>query len=132
MSRRLPSVVAATLAAAVLASSFAPPMAEAKDDPAKIKAAREAVRKDYKEKKYFLFHDLSYYVDAPALKESRWAWKDPPFAEASDEGGPQFYATWSPMPGGDVGIEIQAIKMPHFKEGTVKTIYNHAFKSWGK
>lgn len=109
--------------------------AAAKDDPAAQQKAREELRKELKEtKKYFVFHDLSYFVDAPKLKDSRWDWKDPPpFSNVSEKQGGQFYATWVPNAGGEWGIRVVVNKMPFSeRKGNTTSNFSYEFKSWGK
>lgn len=123
------------VAAAVIAAAFAGPRfaALAKDDPAAIAKAKEAVRADLKEKKFFYYHDLSYQVDAPKLKESRWNWADPPHSGATEEEGLQFVADWSDKVGAAAGIEVRVAKYPHFKrQGNSQTNYSMPFKSIGE
>jgi hypothetical protein len=123
------------VAAAVIAAAFAGPRlaAFAKDDAAAIAKAKEAVRADLKEKKCFYYYDLSYWVDAPKLKESRWDWREKPFSDTTEEGGAQFVATWSDKVGAAAGIEFVVTKHPHFKrEGNLQTNYSLPFKSIGE
>ena len=123
-------VVAAAVAAAT-ALTAAPLFA--KDDPAAIAAAKEAVKKDLKEKKFFFTFDLSYAVDSVKLKESRWSWKDPPpFNEVSEKKGGQFWAVLA-SDAGEQWVRISIEKMPHFeRNGNTQTDFNLPFKSWGK
>ncbi len=106
--------------------------ATAKDDPAKIKANREEKRAELKEKKFYFFHDLSYWVDTKKT-DGRWNWQDPPpFSTVSEEEGGQFYAVMS-APDGKEWLKIVAIKHPHFKrEGSMQSNYQIPFKNWGK
>jgi hypothetical protein len=132
MSRR---VLALTVAAAAASAVVGPWVAaSAKDDPAAIAKAKEAVRADLKEKKWFYYHDLSYVVDAPKLKESRWEWKDPPpFGNVTEKQGGQFYATWVDKTGAEPGITVVVSKMPHFeRQGNSQSNFNYPFKSWGE
>jgi hypothetical protein len=111
------------------------PSAAAKDDPAAKQKAKDDLKKELKDtKKYFVYYDLSYYVDAPKLKESRWVWKDPPpYSPISDKQGAEFYAEWVPTAGGEAGIRIVVEKMPHSEtKGGQKSVFSHEFKSWGK
>ena len=133
MSIRPYAVAAAFAAAAVLTSVLVPGPLLAKDDPAAIAAAREAVKKDLKEKKWFYTFDLSYCVDAPKLKESRWSWKDPPpFTEVNEKQGGQFYAVLA-SDAGEQWVTVVVNKMPHFeRQGNSQSNFTYPFKSWGE
>ena len=132
MSIRPYAVAAAFAAAAVLTSVLVPGPLLAKDDPAEIAAAREAVKKDLKEKKSFFTFDLSYAVDTVKLKESRWSWKDPPYPEAKEKEDLQFLATLA-SDSGEVWVRLAIWKSPHFeRNGNMTTTFSHPFKSWGE
>jgi hypothetical protein len=129
MSKRAFFVAAAVAAATALTAA---PLF-AKDDPAAIAAAKEAVKKDLKEKKFFYTYDLSYAVDSVKLKESRWSWKDPPpFNEVSEKQGGQFFAQLA-SDAGEVWVTLAVLKSPHFeRNGNSQSNFQHEFKSWGK
>lgn len=75
MSARVFALAAAVGCSAFVAFEVA---AVAKDDPAAIKIARDAVRKDLAAKKMHPTADLSYVVDTNKLKDQRWEIKDLP------------------------------------------------------
>ena len=133
MSIRPVVVAAAVAAAAALTPVLTAPSVLAKDDPAAEAKAREAVKKDLKDKKFFYTFDLSYFVDAPKLKESRWSWKDPPpFQEVSEKKGGQFYVVLA-SDSGEQWVTLVVIKHPHFEQqGNMRQPFEIPFKSWGK
>ena len=133
MSIRPFVVAAAVAAAAALTPVLTAPSVLAKDDPAAEAKAREAVKKDLKEKKFFYTFDLSYAVDSVKLKESRWSWKDPPpFNEVTEKKGGQFYAVLAAETG-EQWVQLAVSKMPHFeRQGNSQSNFNYEFKSWGK
>jgi hypothetical protein len=133
MSIRPFIVAAAVAAAAALTPVLTAPSVLAKDDPAAEAKAREAVKKDLKEKKFFYTFDLMYAVDSVKLKESRWSWKDPPpFPEVSEKKGGQFWAVLA-SDAGEQWVTITVQKMPHYeRNGNSETTFNLPFKSWGK
>jgi hypothetical protein len=125
--------VAVALAAAALLLPALP--ASAKDDPAKIKADREALKKEMKDKKLWYFHDLSYSVDPAKLKETRWEWKDPPpFKDLEEKKGGQFMADFCPTAGGAWAVRIAVIKMPHYQmtADNKRQPFERPFDAWGR
>jgi hypothetical protein len=125
--------VAATLAAAAFVASA--PSAAAKDDPAKAKADREALKKELKDKKCWYSYDLVYFVDSTKLKESRWDWKDPPpFKDVSEKkGGQLLLSLMTSAVGGEVAISIAVQKLPQYElNGSQKSVFSLPFSAWGK
>jgi hypothetical protein len=130
--------VALAVAAAVAVAITPCITASAKDDPAAIKAKREAVRKKYKDAKKYPFGDLSYYCDASNPKEfdSRWSVSDTQEPADVTDGHPMFAATLGS--GNDADpvpvIEIYVWRTPHWKDegGGKKSTFNHEFKSIGE
>lgn len=133
MSKRLVLVVAAAVAAAaVLTPLLTSRPLLAKDDPGAEAKAREAVKKDLKDKKFFYTFDLTYSVDSAKLKETRWSWKDPPFPEATEKDNMQFNATLA-SDTGERWVQLGVWKMPHFeRKGNSQSNFTYEFKSWGK
>jgi hypothetical protein len=133
MSIRPFAIAAAVAAAAVMTSVAATRPLLAKDDPAAQATAREAVKKDLKEKKFFYTYDLSYSVDSAKLKESRWSWKDPPpFTDVSEKQGGEFFAQLA-SDAGEVWVTLVVVKHPHFEQkGSQRAPFQVEFKSWGK
>jgi hypothetical protein len=132
MSMRPYVLAAAVAAAAALTPVLTSRPLLAKDDPAAQAAAKEAVKKDLKEKKFFYTFDLSYSVDSAKLKESRWSWKDPPFPGAMEKQDLQFAATLA-SDSGEQWVRLLIWKMPHFeRNGNQQSNFTHEFKSWGK
>jgi hypothetical protein len=133
MSMRPYVLAAAVAAAAALTPVLTSRPLLAKDDPAAQAAAREKVKKELKEKKFFYTFDLTYAVDSQKLKESRWTWTDPPpFQEVSEKQGGQFYVTLASETG-EQWVTLAVIKSPHFeRHGNQQSDFQHEFKSWGK
>jgi hypothetical protein len=133
MSIRPFTFAAAVAAAALLTPVLTAPPVLAKDDPAAEAKAREAVKKDLKDKKFFYSYDLSYSVDSAKLKESRWSWKDPPpFTDVSEKQGGQFYAVLA-SDAGEQWVTLVLVKHPHFEQkGSSRAPFQVEFKSWAK
>lgn len=131
MHSRAALLTAAVATAALLASALT---ASAKDDPAKIKADRDAVRKDLAAKKLHPTADLTYVVDISKFKDTRWDIKD--LAEPEDKWqGHMFHATHGSGNDSDpsAAIELNVFKCVHTKqEGGQKQDFQHEFKLWGK
>lgn len=132
MSIRPFVVAAAVAAAAALTPVLTAPPVLAKDDPAAEAKAREAVKKDLKEKKFFYTFDLSYAVDSVKLKESRWNWSDPPYPAANEKDNLQFNVRLAAETG-EVWVQFMVWKSPHFeRNGNMQSNFQREFKSWGK
>ena len=133
MSTRSFCVVAALAAATLLMPS---PTAVAKDDPATIKANRDAVRKKFKDAKKLPFADLSYYLDVNKLKDQRWEIADLPAPATDDAGGHMFRAVFPSGNAADAApsVTINIFRTPHWKDEGAgrKTVFSQEFKSWGQ
>jgi len=70
--------VAAAASAGVLAALLLPfcLSAFAKEDPAAVKTAQDALRKKYKAEKKYVTEDFAYFIDVTKLKEQRWVFKE--------------------------------------------------------
>jgi hypothetical protein len=126
---------AALLAGSAAVFAVSAPASAAKDDPAAAKAAREAVRKKYKDAKKYPFADLSYYLDTTKMKETRWEVHDTSEPSGVDDPHPMFSAT---LPSGNASdptalVDINVWRSPHWKmEGGKKSVFSHEFKAAGK
>lgn len=133
MSARAFSVAAAFAAAAILTPAIT---ASAKDDPAQIKANRDAVRKKFTDAKKIPTADLSYFVDTTKLKDPRWEIQGGEDPKDVDDPKPMMHATF---PSGNAtdptpSIELYIWRSPHSKAtgGNMRSVFSHEFKSIGK
>lgn len=125
-----------TVAAAIAAAALLTPTITllAKDDPAALKAAQDAVRKDLKEAKKVPSADLAYVIDTTKLKDGRWTFKDvaPPTDEIQ---GLMFHAEFPSGNATDTSSSISVViqKCAHVKkEANGTATMNRPFKAWGK
>lgn len=131
MSARIFAVAAAVGCAVVLALGSA---AVAKDDPAAIKAARDAVRKDLAAKKKHPTADLTYVIDTEKLKDKRWEFRDLPEPAEPWQG----HMLAVSFPSGNAtdtspSITLNAFKCVHFvQEGKSRRPFAHDFKTIGR
>jgi hypothetical protein len=133
MSARALCAAAAVAISALVALSVD---ATAKDDPATIKANREAVRKKFKDAKKYPFGDLSYFCDSTKLKDARWEFRDHAEPTGVDDNHAVFSASF---PSGNASdptpsIDFLVFRMCHHKDvgGGKRQPFSYTFKSWGK
>jgi len=123
-----------SISAAVALAWFLPTfVASAKDDPAKIAADREALKKEYLAAKKYLFMDMTYFVDWNKLKDSRWEIDTKIEPGPDPDQGTMFRATF---PSGNPTDTTPSINLRVYKciqtDSVKKTEYNQEFKAWGK
>lgn len=132
MSARMFAVAAAVAVAAILTPSLT---LLAKDDPAAIRAAREEVRKKFKDAKKIPSADLSYYVDTTKMKDSRWQFSDTAEPAGVDDPKPMFHASFPSGNATDASasIDLYVWRSPHSKtEGGGRSVFSTTFKNWGQ
>lgn len=104
---------------------------EAKDDPAKMKKAREKVRAKIVKDGGYPFYDLRYYVDAKKLSDTRWSQES--LQNKDHKGGAQLLCKWTldSTAAGGLGISVVVFKHLH-KDGEKNVTYSIPFKHWGE
>ncbi len=133
MNFRFVSLAAAVGAAVGVSFALAPTAASAKDDPTKVAADRDALKKEYLAAKKFPFMDLSYYVDSTKLKDSRWEIDTKIEPGPDPDQGTMFRASF---PSGNPTDTSPSISFRVYKciqqDSAKNTKFIKEFKNWGK
>jgi hypothetical protein len=122
------------VALAVAAAYLATPTlgVSAKDDPAKQKADRDALVKEYKAANKFIDSSFTYFVDLTKTKDQRWTIDSPAPSNEKGKISPVMTATLAPNPT-DASTSISLLIYRSLQaDSAAKTVAQWEFKSWGK